>query len=214
MILFAAVVPPPSAVEIALADVHRALQTPPAPPRRWWQRRPPTVDPADVRVPLDVLPADKVVLTVARFGNLTNPDAHRLTDALLAAAVEWARPTVRVGGASLWETSRIDQLGLDLSGDVDTLAQIARDVRSTAQALGLFLDRRDFRPSMAIAPLPVAGEVDARPTVEAVAQAMSGYAGEPWTVDHLSLLRQATDTSPLIEHAHVPLSTRSAADAR
>ncbi len=87
-------------------------------------------------------------------------------------------------------------------------------MRATAQALGLFLDRRDFRPTMAVAPLPVAGEVDAGPTVEAVAQAMAGYRGEPWTVEHLSLLRQATDTSPLIEHAQVPLSTRSAAESR
>lgn len=202
MILFAAVVPPPSVVGTALAQVERALERPPAPRRRWWQLGGggPAVEETP---PLEVLPADRVVLTVARFGNLTTPDANRLTAALVDAATDWPRPTVRIAGASLWAPSRIDHLALDLSGDLDVLHAIARDVRDTVQRLGLFLDRRDFRPSLAVAPVPEGG---GEGEAAAVAAAVSAAPSEPFTVTHLSLLRQATETSPLLEHARVPLS--------
>ncbi|GAA1878121.1 2'-5' RNA ligase family protein [Lapillicoccus jejuensis] len=205
MILFAAVVPPPPVVEAALARVRRALAPAPAPPRRWWQRGGRST--AEAAPPIEVLPADRVVLTVARFGNLTTPDAHRLTSALVEAATDWSTPTVRIAGASVWESSRIPQLALDLSGDLDGLHGIARDVRATVQGLGLFLDRRDFRPSLPVAPLPEGGADD---EVAAVAAAVAGEVGEPFTVTHLSLLRQATETSPLLEHARVPLSSDAA----
>lgn len=207
MILFAAVVPPPSVVEAALAQVHRALEPPPARPRRWWRLSGGSAG-ADGEAPrFDVLPADRVVLAVARFGNLTTPDANRLTAALVEAATDWPQPTVRIAGASLWPTSRTDQLALDLAGDVDALNDIARDVRATVQRLGLFLDRRDFRPSLAVAPVPEgAGEEQASEVAAALAQSPA----ESFTVSHLSLLREATETSPLLEHARVPLSSRAA----
>lgn len=204
VILFAAVVPPPSAVEAALAQVRRALEPPPAPRRRWWQLSGRSSAEADAAPRVEVLPADRVVLAVARFGNLTTPDANRLTAALAAAATQWPQPTVHVAGASLWASSRIDQLALDLAGDVDVLNDIARDVRATVQRLGLFLDRRDFRPSLAVAPAPEgSGEQQAAD----VAAALAGSTAESFTVTHLSLLRQATETSPLLEHARVPLSS-------
>ncbi len=138
-------------------------------------------------------PPDFVHLVVARFGNLTSGDVGALRRALTAAGPAWRTPTVRIAGSTILESSGSHSIAVTLAGEVDDLASIAGDVKSCAQRLGLFLDRRDFTPSIAVAPL---ADATPGPSGLAALAALADFEGEAWTADHISVMRNVSDSAP------------------
>ena len=150
------------------------------------------------------LPPEFVHLVVARFGNLTSGDVEALRRALTEAGPTWPSPTVRIAGSTILESSGSHSIAVTLTGEVDDLAGIARDVKSSAQRLGLFLDRRDFTPAIAVAPL-----ADATPGPSGLAALGPSPTSreKPWTADHISVMRTVSDTAPPQELARIPLGS-------
>ena len=164
MILFAAIVPPLSALQ-TLDDYLRANGSGPSGLRR----------PEDVN------------FVVARFGNTTLGDAERLIGALSAAAEDWTAPSgVSLGGGQVMETPAERTLEVEVHGDLERLAGLAADVRETAQPLRFLLDRRDFRPFVTLA----TARSDADSGIDDAATALGAFEGESWQVTHLSMRKQ------------------------
>lgn len=206
MILFAAIVPPESVVNAALDVVRRAGEgsgTAGAQRKgpRWGLGRR-AARPAGNT--LTTYPLERIHVNLARFGNLTTPDAVALAAALVAEGVGWPALTLRLDGAMVLETSRTRAIALNLQGDLDDLARMSRGVKGAAERRGLFLDRRDFRAVLPLAPLtdPVPG-----PDGQAALDALAGFEGESWTATHLVLLGEHSDTAPYQEIARVELGS-------
>ncbi len=147
-------------------------------------------------------PPEFIHLVVARFGNLTSGDVEALRRALTTAGPTWPSPTVRIAGSTILESSGSHSIAVTLKGEVDELADLARNVKSSAQRLGLFLDRRDFTPAIAVAPL---ADATPGPSGQAALAALGDFEGEDWTADHISMMRNVSDSAPPQELARIPL---------
>jgi 2'-5' RNA ligase len=139
---------------------------------------------------VQAVPVDQLDIPVTAFGNLVPADVDRVAD-LLSAAFEGAEgPVVRFAGMSISDDpGRRDGAGrvaLDtgLAGDVDPVADLAKFVPEAVARMGLFLDRRRFRPAMAFATAdPQASQLSA------VLDRRASWVGSEWSVPGLSLIR-------------------------
>lgn len=188
---------PPRGILESVAEVVRACeseraQPAPAPSRRGLLKRlgggrageaPPPPAP-----PLDLVPADQAYVPIASFGNLTRPESMRLVEALAAAAAQCPAPRLSVGG--LAETVLDGEVALALGGDVDGLTQLARGITRSVERLGLFVDRRRFRPALLVATASAGADAESLARVTA---ALSEHAAQAWAVEHLSLLQMGYD---------------------
>ncbi|RHW27529.1 hypothetical protein D0Z08_07520 [Nocardioides immobilis] len=161
MLLRAAVVPPDDAVE-ELWTATRALRTVPG---------------------VTAVARERLDLPITSFGNLLPPDCVRLAR-LLRSSFEGAE------APRLWfDGFRIEDGGevvVGLSGDVEPIADLARFVPEAAERLRLYVDRRRFRPVISfatVAPTPSPALLDA------ALASVADWAGSPWPVPGLSLLR-------------------------
>ncbi|KAA1418988.1 hypothetical protein F0U44_11015 [Nocardioides humilatus] len=161
MLIRAAIVPPEEALE-ELWVATRALRMVPG---------------------VDAVPTDKLDIPITSFGNLIPPDCVRLADKLRGAVEGAMGPMVWFQGLRLEENATIV---LGLAGDVDPIADLARYVPEAAETLGLYVDRRRFRPQIKFASVDPEMQVAMlRPAWGAVAD----WTGTPWAVPGLSLLR-------------------------
>jgi RNA 2',3'-cyclic 3'-phosphodiesterase len=164
VILFAAIVPPLSALQ-TLDDYLRGNGT----------------GPSGLRSP------ENVHFVIARFGNTTLGDAKRLIDALTAAAEDWSAPSgLSLGGGQVVDTPAERTLEVEVHGDLERLTGLAGDVRDTAQHLRFLLDRRAFRPFITLATASTTSDSG----MDAAATALDAFEGESWQVTHLSMRKQ------------------------
>lgn len=206
MFLQAALRPPKSVLD-AIHQAVRAAQPPPMgapppppPPRRGALGRlagrgVQVAEPPVELVPgFRLVPADRLDLLIAGFGNVTMGDAIKVAASLKEEAVYWATPTVHFAGANVQEFSTHRSIVVMLDGEVAELLKVAKAVTQCVQRRGLRFDRRKFLPLIEVATI---GATATSSEVMAFLNALEGFQGEPWTVDHVSLMKRSFDTTSM-----------------
>jgi 2'-5' RNA ligase len=127
-------------------------------------------------------------LPVTRFGNVTSRDVHRIVEALRHAAAEWAPPRLRFEGAVALEWPGGESVRAALSGEVDGLTAIARQVPTAVEELGFYVDRRGFRPWVSVGKVTDATTL---PFLTQLVETVGSYTGPAWPMTHLSVLRKS-----------------------
>jgi 2'-5' RNA ligase len=209
---------PPRPVLEAVAAVVRSVPAPapavddqPSPPKgirgRLGRHRGDDEDSSVAAAPavLDHVPVDLMRFPVTGFGNMTTSDAYRLTEAITAAAAEWAAPTVRFAGGTALDFPGDWSVWAKLEGDVSPLMEIARGVTQSVERLGFFVDRRVFRPMLSVATVT---EATTGPYLQAIVDALDAFQGEEWTVDHVTLTKDVfvSGSPETQEFQRVPLA--------
>jgi 2'-5' RNA ligase len=144
---------------------------------------------------LDAVSARDMQISLAGFRNLPQGEAVRLAATLRDAAAGWESPLLRFGGATALEWPSDRSVWVTLGGDVDQLTEIARKVPIVAQQLGLFLDRRRFRPWLEVG--SVNGATTA-PYLEKLVATLDDFSAD-WRLDSVSLLRPRWDDPGSVE---------------
>jgi 2'-5' RNA ligase len=135
---------------------------------------------------LELIPSERMLLPIAGFGNVTREDAVKLADVLRAAANTWDRPTVRLAGGGALEFPDDRSVWAKLDGDIDALLTIANGVAQRVESRGFFVDRRAFRPWLAVATIT---KSTTAPHLENVVAALDAFEGEAWTIEWISLVK-------------------------
>ena len=214
--LLHAVIVPPREVLVAVARVVRSVEIasvaePPPAARRGFRARlggragPAVEPPKAVADELELISAEQMNLPITGFGNVTPGDARRLAEVISAAAATWTRPTVCFTGGTAVETPGDQSVWVGLEGDVAALMSVAKGVTQSVEPLGFFVDRRKFRPSMAVATVT---EHTTTPYLQSVLDALDAFRGEPWTVENVLLTRRSFDAgiAEPEEVARIPIS--------
>lgn len=215
MFLQAALTPPREVLEA----ISRAVQTaqphataPPQPPHprrsaldRLAGRHLQVVEPRAEPVPaFELIPTGRLSLPVAGFGNVTMGDAIRVAETLKEEAEQWATPTVHFSGATVHEFADRRSVALTLDGEVDELQSVARAVTQCVQRRGFRFDGRTFHPLLEVA--TIGGSATSSQVVSFL-NGLEGFHGEPWTIDHVSLLKRSFDSASTdsMEYLRIPL---------
>jgi 2'-5' RNA ligase len=199
MLLHGAIVPPRTVLE-AVTAVVRSVPVPaevevapePAHPKgllaRLGHRRddPGPAPVAAAPVMLEHVPVEQLNLPITGFGNLTANDAHRLVEAITEAAAAWSPATLRFAGGTALDFPGDPCVWAKLDGDLEDLMEIGRGVPQCVERLGFFVDRRMFRPMLAVATVTPA---TTGPYLQQVVDALDAFRGEEWTVD-ISMLKE------------------------
>jgi 2'-5' RNA ligase len=202
-----AFVPPREVLEevVAVVRAGRREHNVEATPRRGLLRRRAAEVVVPVGPPILVdLPVESLRLPITSFGNLIANDARRLVGELSDAAAGWDRPTVHFTGGSALESPGDRAVWALLDGDIVSLAEIAQGVTSCVERLGLFVDRRIFRPMIAVATVT---ESTTGPDLEAVVSALQELHGQPWQVDAVVLTVDPTGTGSAQEYQRIPIGS-------
>jgi 2'-5' RNA ligase len=139
------------------------------------------------------VPVEDMHIPITGFGNLALPEVRRLSSMLRAAAPEWgAPPLLRFGGATALEWPEDRSVWLKLQGEVEELTGVARSIPETVRKLGLFVDRRRFRPWLAVGSITpfTTGEY-----LEHLVAYLDGCQGPDWRPSGISLLRMCWGTA-------------------
>jgi RNA 2',3'-cyclic 3'-phosphodiesterase len=166
MRLFSALFPPQAALT-ELADLVRA--TGPDTPE------------------LDPVPVSDMYIPVTNFGNVTLADGRALQDELRREAATWAAPKLAFGGGTALEWRGDQSVWAKLEGDLDQLQQIGRNVPTVVQRLGFFVDRRQFRPWLAVGTIT---DHTTAPYLERLVGALEGFRGQTWQLEHVCVVRR------------------------
>jgi len=196
MRLFAAILPPRAVLE----ELHRVVTTAeverPAPPQRkgllgrlGGGSRNETATP-EGSPELDVAPVEQWYFPLTSFGNVTLGDSRRLADAMRTEAGAWPQPELHFAGGTALEWRGDDSVWAKLEGDLDALGTIGRGVPQIVQRLGFFVDRRQFRPWLAVGTITPATTA---PYLEKVVAALSAYRSPSFVVDSISLMKRLPD---------------------
>jgi 2'-5' RNA ligase len=156
-----------------------------------------TVEPGQGVAPI---PAERLHVVLAQFGNLPTEEVPRLTTAL----AEWMpdlgpAPTLRMAGGGVADERSHRVVVARMSGDVGRLSEVARDVGAVAATRRLYVDRRRFQPALSVAALDPGAPADAAAGLLA---ALETYEGPAWTLAGVSLMRASwaeTAAGPLYE---------------
>ena len=197
---------PPAEIAEAVAELVLAVEvpgsaeeetTPPPPSRGLFRRRGAAVEPAEPPPPpppqLDLLASDQLQLPLCSFGNLTTEEVTRLRKALGELAAGLPSPTVWVAGGGALEFDGDKSVWAKLEGDVDGLWKVFRGINEGVERLGFFLDRRSFRPWLALGSI---NDATTAPYLEDVVAALDAHRGTPWLVDTVSLMKLAHTGKP------------------
>jgi 2'-5' RNA ligase len=205
MFLHAAFTPPHVVLEAISQAVQSAVAPLPKPDPPPEPRRSPfgrlgghsvqTVEPRVATAPArGVIAEGHLNVPIAGFGNVTMRDAMLVVGALKEEGVRWATPTVHFAGATVQEIGSHSCVVMKLDGEVAELQTVARAVTQSVQRLGLRFDRRKFLP---LIPVATIGATATSSEVMAFLNALEGFQGEPWTVDHVSLMKRSFDTTSM-----------------
>ena len=180
MRLFAAVLPPQSAVQ-ELADAVRPLHAlPQAAPLRWT-----------------ALPTWH--LTLAFLGQVEAEALPELSAGLDAAVAEHSAFELRLAGAGRFG-DRALWAGVD--GDTRALGRLAESVSAAVRRVGIDLDDRPFQGHLTLArsSTPRSAESARRrpggPDLAPLADALAGFRGESWQVATVQLMRSHLGAGP------------------
>ena len=170
MRLFAAVVPPPHALD-DLAEVVGPVRAGAPPSLRWT-------------------PRERWHLTLAFYGEVDDARAGELAERLARAASRHRAPVLSLAGAG-----RFGQqvLWAGVHGDVEVVAGLAASAAAAGRRVGAVVDDRPHRPHLTLA--RSRGEADLRPLVAA----LSPWAGPAWTAGAVLLVRSALGARPVHE---------------
>ena len=209
MLVHGSFVPPRDALEELTKVVRAGRREPvpePEPKRGLFGRRTgstsgsaPTPPPPPVL--LDV-PVPQLRLPITAFGNLTSSDTRRLVSELTGMFADWERPTVWFGGGGALEWPGDRAVWARVEGEVAEVTEIARGVTKCVERLGLFVDRRVFRPMLAVAEVTTS---TTGPDLEAVVGALEEFRGQSWEVDAVVLTVDPAGDGNVQEHARIPL---------
>ena len=166
MRLFAAIVPPEEARK-ELAEVVRAAG-------------PDTPE-------LAAVPTAEMLIPVTGFGNVSQRDAVQLVSKLTRAAASWPRPDLRFAGSAALEWPGDENVWARLDGDVDGALTIGRGVPPAVKTLGFLVDRRAFRPWMAVGSIT---DHTTAPYLERLVDQLDEFKGTMWTLESLSIVRK------------------------
>jgi len=213
MLLHGAFLPPAAVIEEVLAvvrsvDQYDAVKEPPA-TRGLFVRRGHRKGPSEVPVAgpemLEVLPTAAISLPITAFGNLTPSDVQAVIATLGAAAAGWSPPTVRLSGGTALDFPGDWNVWTRLVGETDELAAIARAVTRAVEPLGLFVDRRAFRPLLAVAKVNAA---TTGPYLESLVAALEAFEGTEWAVRDvvLATIAPGARSSVFTEYRRIPLA--------
>ncbi|TDC29681.1 RNA 2',3'-cyclic phosphodiesterase [Micromonospora sp. 15K316] len=140
-------------------------------------------------------------LTLAFLGDVEEARLVEVESALGLAA-QWFResrdatPRLRLGGGGRFGENRFTILWVDVRGEVEALATLARLIRSRLRGARLPHDERPFRPHLTIArPGDRVDDAD----VEADRAALDGYQGPEWPATELVLTRSYPGPRPRYE---------------
>jgi 2'-5' RNA ligase len=185
MRLFAALVPP----EVAIAEVMDVVRS---------------VDPSMRE--LDPRPADRLHIPITGFGNVAQRDGETLLNALREKAAKWSPPKLRFAGSAALEFPGDTSVWARVDGDVDGLERVGRGVPPAVQRVGFLVDRRQFRPWLAVGDI---NDHTTAPYLEKLVGALDDFKGQPWTLEHLTVLRRVpTDVPGVVDevvHEQIPL---------
>lgn len=176
MRLYAAVVPPERA-RVELADLVQSVApgTPELVP----------VSVGDMRIP------------ITSFGNVAQQDTERLLGQLRQVTAGWHRPELRFHGSAALEFEGDESVWAKIDGDVDGLLQIGRGIPVAVQPLGFLVDRRQFRPWLAVGSITAATKL---PYLEKLTAALDSFEGQSWIPESLTVFRKfPTDASGVVE---------------
>jgi 2'-5' RNA ligase len=196
MRLFAAILPPPELREELVRLVSTSTAPPPEPPRRRFTLRrgrataDPAATPSTPSPELTVVDAAAVHVHLASFGNVALSDVTALSEALRRGAATWPRHELSLAGGTALEFAGDDAVWAEVDGDLPRLSELAREVSAVGQRLGFFVDRRKFRPRLAVA--RITDETTA-PYLEDVVARLEQHRSPTWTVDRLSLMQRPND---------------------
>lgn len=133
------------------------------------------------------VPADRMHVVLAHFGNLPNEEVPRLSTTLAESMPDLGpAPTLRMTGGELADERSHRVVVAGLAGDVARLGELARDVGVVAAMRRLYIDRRRFQPTLQVAVLDPGAPVDAAAGLLA---ALATYEGPTWTLAALSMMR-------------------------
>lgn len=131
-------------------------------------------------------PAAARLTPIAHFGNLTRGDARLLIDAIAEQVATYAPLELSLGGGAALEWPGDVSAWVRYCGDVERLTAVAREVTSAAQRRRIFVDRRMFRPLLAL------GEITEETTeagLQRLLDRLDAYSGPAWSLDSLHVMR-------------------------
>jgi 2'-5' RNA ligase len=135
---------------------------------------------------LDAVELEEMYLPLAGFGNVTLRDATQLANSLRPQVAAWQQAELVFSGAAALEFPGDQSVWVKLDGDVDALTAIGKGVPLAVQRMGYFVDRRKFRPWLAVGTIT---ETTTAPYLERLVAALDGLRGQPWTVRGISLMK-------------------------
>lgn len=152
----------------------------------------------------DPVAAGDMHLPIAGFGNLPQGEVRRLVAELRRESTGWgAAPRLRFDGATALEWEGDRSVWARLAGEVDALTAITRRIPTTVQRLGLFIDRRRFRPLLEVATITAATTAD---RLESLVRELGGP-GPDWVLEEITLLRPNYQRSGKADSSWLPLET-------
>jgi 2'-5' RNA ligase len=163
---------------------------------------PAVVDDDESDEQLTVPPVEQMYLPLTGFGNVTLGDSVQLVQALRSEAATWAPLTVHLAGGTALEFRGDESLWAKIVGDVDGLQNIGRSVPQVVQRLGFFVDRRKFRPWLAVGTIT---EATTAPYLETVVARLEAFTGQPWVIDRITVMRRVPEKGPDAFEVHEEL---------
>lgn len=138
---------------------------------------------------LESVPAHRLHVWVANFGNVAISDALDLQHTLTAEFAQWQPFQLSFHGGTALDRDGDDAVWASLDGDVDQLLELGRVVPQAVKRLGFLIDRRTFRPQVCV------GRITSATTLEflqSLLDRLEAYAGQPWECHEVALLRPST----------------------
>lgn len=128
-------------------------------------------------------PGDRLDVPIASLGNVSKADADELARRIAASTGPATLPQVGLARVHLQPDGDV---GVDVTGDVTGLYEIAGAVGKSAEKIHVYIDRRAFRPSLIVA------QIDPQKPgsrVESTLARMDGWTGMSWTVTDVALIQ-------------------------
>lgn len=136
-------------------------------------------------------------IPVTYFGNVTQRDCDQMVNALRREAVGWLAPKISFAGGAALEFEGDYSVWSRIEGDLDALLTVGRGVPGAVKRLGFLVDRRKFRPWLAVG--TITGTTSA-PLLERLVAALDDFRGEVWSQDTLSIIRRVPlDQADLVQ---------------
>ncbi len=141
---------------------------------------------------LDTVEVDRMTIPITFLGSLTLGDSVKLADALREEAARWSPPELHFSGGAALEFTGDESVWAKLDGEVEKLVTIGRGVPRAVQKLQLFVDRRQFRPWLAVGTIT---DKTTAPYLEELVARLDRFSGRSWVQETITLLKTVPQES-------------------